>query len=199
MLTTSPFAGRHCKFLLCFLPFLLPAFSLLAQTGSDPEGAESLRSVVQSFYDWYVPRIASTHAPSVSALILRYKKIKFNPQLVHALQADEAAQAKSNDIVGLEADSFLDAQAPWDHYSAGQITLKDGHYWVDIHGVEAGKKHDMPDVTAELLKADDHWLFINVHSQRGSDLLTTLKLLRANRQPGKSSSAFARKQRAGRK
>jgi hypothetical protein len=153
-----------------------------AQAKPDSEARRSLRHFVQEFYDWYVPKAQEGEGTPAWKLALAQKHSAFDPPIVRALREDSAAQIKSlGEVVGLDFDPFLNSQDPSPHYEVGEIAEKDGDFWVDIHGVESGKKSEKPGVIAEVSRRSGRWIFVNFHYQENRDLLATLKLLRETR------------------
>jgi hypothetical protein len=166
------------KTLLLTLAFL--ALPLFSQATKAPV---TLRKFVQGFYDWYVPLTQKDSVVPEFNLAISQKGSYFSPQLSQALKEDSAAEAEANgDIVGLDWDPFLNSQDPYKRYVVGKITKKSDSFLVNIHGVSFGKRQEKPDVVAELVQKNGHWLFVNFHSPEGWDLLTALKSLRDNRQ-----------------
>ena len=84
--------------------------------------------------------------------------------------------------MGLDFDPFLNSQDPAERYEVGRISHKGDSYFVDIHGVWSDKRHENPDVMAEVLHKNAHWVFVNFHYPEDRDLLAVLKSLRDSRQ-----------------
>ncbi|MGA2502201.1 MAG: hypothetical protein ABSH20_31040 [Tepidisphaeraceae bacterium] len=146
---------------------------------------DSARDFAQKFYSWYVPIALNEHAGPAWDFVLKQRSSSFSPELLRALREDSAAQAKSpGEIVGLDFDPFLDSQDPEDRYEVGKVTRKGDSYWVEVFGVRSGKRMEPAAVLAELVRKNGHWTFVNFHypDPNGSDLLSTLKLLREDRQ-----------------
>ena len=173
---------RFLKVITCCLLFSSLPYLLGAQTKDSQQGPQSLRDFVQGFYSWYVPHALSDSAGSAWEFAIKEKSSAFSPQLVQALRRDSAAQAKTtSEIVGLDFDPFLAAQDPCENYEVGRITQRVESYLVDIYGVCSGKKHEKPDVIAELQHKNGHWLFVNFHYPQDRNLLAVLKSLQENR------------------
>ena len=169
---------------LVFL-FLLITFSLSfpASAENDRDVLASVRSFVQGFYDWYVPKTSSKHSIPAWSFALEQKNRFFDAKLATALNEDLAAQAKAEgEIVGLDFDPFLGGQDPWKRYVVGSANLSDGSYRVELHGVADGKALEKPSVIAELTLAEGHWRFANFYYADGKDLLTILSVLREGRE-----------------
>ena len=170
---------------VAFAPLLVLSIMLLL-TPSDTQATSplgSLRLFVQGFYDWYVP-IANKHndVPS-SDIALKQKASLFSPQLLTALREDSEAQAKvSGEIVGIDWDPFLNSQDPAKHYQVGLIMKKGATYMVDVHSIQDGKKSPKADVIVEVGQKDGKWFFVNFHMPEGGDLLSSLELLKKERQ-----------------
>jgi hypothetical protein len=144
-----------------------------------PEASE----FVANFYRWYVALAHEDHEEPAFALALKRDASIFSPELLKALRADAAAQAKvSGEIVGLDSDPFLNSQDPGENYEIGSVTQKGGCQFFSLHRVTGGKRQPQPAVMAEVEQKSGHWVFVNFHSVDGSDLLSVLKKLKAGRQ-----------------
>jgi hypothetical protein len=153
---------------------------------------KSCREFVETFYAWYVAK-ALSHGPVPAwDLALRYRPYVFSSKLLQELSEDSDAQKKApGDLVGLDFDPFLATQDfPAERYVAERITVKDGRYWVEVHGVRRGKESESPDVTPELIFKNGRYIFVNFHYQDPSrpgwswDLLRELNDLRGYRKQG---------------
>lgn len=168
---------------ICWLLILAFPTSIHAQTKSPHEIYKAPREFVQEFYDWYVPKALKDHAGPAWELALKYKSSVFSPEVLRALKEDSAAQTKAaGEIVGLDFDPFLNSQDPDERYEVGKVTQKGDRYWVEIYAARSGKKSEKPDVMPELVRKDGRYLFVNFHYPDGSDLLSTLRVLRESRQ-----------------
>lgn len=171
---------------------LLAAFPcvLQAQPKSTHEITKPVRVFVQTFYDWYVPISLRNNSVPASDFALKYKSSDFSPELLRALQEDSNARAKvTGEVVGLDFDPFLNGQDPCQRYDVGEIAHRGASYWVDVYGICSGRKSQKPDVTAELVYKNGHWLFVNFHYNgiakqypQSADLVSILKLLRKDRE-----------------
>ena len=178
---------RTCRKILraCVLVILLvhPAFT---QNKNDTE--RSCREFVQAFYDWYVPKSLHGHNGPASDPALKYKRSLFSDELVRGLSEDSAAQAKSDEIVGLDFDPFLNSQDPSEHFVVRSVTRKGDRYWVEVRGVQSGKFRET--VIPELVfTKEGRWQFVNFHYGKSEffedeNLLRTLELLRQDREKG---------------
>jgi hypothetical protein len=134
---------------------------------------------VQRFYDWYAPR-ASTLS---WADALRSKRPLFEPNLASALKADADAQAKvSGDIDGLDFDPFLGSQDPERKYLTANAPRTSAGYRVDVYAIRSGKRDAKPAVTVDLAMREGGWIITDFRYPVGHDLLTTLRLLREDRE-----------------
>ncbi len=99
------------------------------------------------------------------------------PDLVRALKADSAAQARATEgVVGLDFDPFLNTQDPDDHYVVGQTTRQGKRSLVEVYSVRSGKRSNKPDVIAELEWQGGLWVFVNFYyPNMRTDLLSVLK------------------------
>jgi hypothetical protein len=111
-------------------------------------------------------------------IALKYKRSAFSPPLTRLLEQDRAAQAKCQELVGLDFDPFLNTQDPAEHYVVREIARHDQYYVVDIYSVQFGEKSKEPSVRAEVSESDGHWFFDNFLYPGGRDLVTLLKLPR---------------------
>lgn len=104
-------------------------------------------------------------------------------ELARALKEDFEAQSREKDeIVGIDYDPFLNSQDPCERYEVGKATRQGANYRVEVYAVCGGKKHDKPDVIAELAPKGGSWVFANFHYPgENTDLLRVLKELRQQR------------------
>jgi len=144
-----------------------------AQVTDRPKG--SPREFVESFYQWYVPRINSDTQDRSWDSVLKDKRSALGDQLFKLLMENFDAQARCEDLVGLDFDPFLYTQDPAGRYVVGRITRKGQTYLADIYAVGSGEKGEKPDVTAEFVEKGGRWFFVNFHYPDGGDLLTILK------------------------
>jgi hypothetical protein len=168
--------------------------------GQDTQKIEpSCRNFVQSFYDWYIKQLDSSGGS------LKDRPSVFSPELYRALMDDMEAQAKADEIVGLDWDPILSGNGrPFgDHYVVGRITIKsEAVCWAEMHDTPSGKKNDEPVVAAELLNKDGQWRFVNFYyvfpkgdlsiSVSHGGLLTILKNLREARQKAAKTPPVAK-------
>jgi hypothetical protein len=158
--------------------------SLRAQTQSTSGGQKACRKVVQEFYDWYVPKAVQDHAGRPSDIVLEYDRSGFSAELFRKLKEDSEAQAKADDLVGLDSDPFLGGQDTCEPYSLRKVTRTGTRCWVEVHGSSCAK-NAKPDVVPELALKSGHWIFVNFHyPQLGkhTDLLSMLSKLSRDRQ-----------------
>src|SRR5665213_2174367 len=88
----------------------------------------SARAFVTAFYKWYVPHALKDSTEPTWHIALREKRYSFDSQLLQLLQADSAAQAKCEDLVGLDFDPFLNSQDPAPRYKVGEIKSEGNSY-----------------------------------------------------------------------
>ncbi len=173
---------RYSKSLAFTFVLMILASSLGAQERTSDNG--SAREFVQAFYDWYAPG-ATKAAESNKDFGWQKRASCFDTKLVGALKEDENAQSKAKEIVGLDFDPFLSGQDPCAPYKAGDVVRKEGRYFVEVNAECPGVTVQKPTVTAEIVKHDGHWIFVNFHypdpKPSGSDLLSILKELREDR------------------
>lgn len=157
--------------------------ALQGQTQKQPDEQQSCRKAAQKFYDWYVPKVLQNKADRAPDTILKYDRSAFSARLFRGLAEDSAAQAKSEDLVGLDFDPFLGGQDTCQPYSLGKVTLTGNICLVEVRGSSCGK-NAKPDVVPELSLTNGHWVFINFYyPQLGKreNLLSTLVRLRKER------------------
>lgn len=160
----------------CWLILLTMSCSLGAQVKNRQEVARSPREFVEGFYKWYVPKALSDNKTAAWNVALKYKSSVFSRELAQLLREDSTAQARCEELVGLDFDPFLNSQDPATRYDVGGMSQKkDKHYLADIYSVHSGKRNDKPSVSAELEESDGHWIFVNFFYSDGTNLLTILK------------------------
>jgi hypothetical protein len=147
----------------------------------------SCQEFVQKFYDWYVSRevldakVREGHPSSDDVVRLRPQVL--SPELRELLKEDSVAQAKAEDIVGLEADPFFDSQDPSPKFLVESVSVKDGRCNAVVNGFEEGKKQER--VMPELISSGPTWVFVNFHYvskfPQDENLITMLKMLRDQR------------------
>jgi hypothetical protein len=183
-----------------FLILLLAACTLSAQPRPAPlqltPTDAACRAFVQDFYNWYLKSLNKEHQLNSTEMILKYRKASFDPELLRQLKADTDASTKNKDeVVGLDFDSFLNAQDVANTYKVGNSTRKGDSYMVEVIGnwgknnavaKGTGKKALEPDVIPELAFRNGAWVFVNFHYPGGKnpqdkDLLAMLKYLRDER------------------
>ena len=114
----------------------------------------------------------------------------FDASLRQAILDDRKAMAKvSDEIVGFDADPFLNAQDTGFTYLAGNVKQTGDKFYVDVHSDLAGKSRkdilaaDIA-VIAEVVKVNGQWKFTNFiyPSKHGQEnLLDILKGLQKER------------------
>jgi Protein of unknown function (DUF3828) len=140
---------------------------------------DSPQVFVQKFYAWYGPRISSGWARA-----LKSKRSFFESTLANALVADADAQARNpSNIVGIDWDPFIGSQDPDSKYVAEKAIRTTTGYQVDVYGISGGKRRSKPDVRVDLTMHGGSWVITNFHyPTSGGDLLTSLRLLRQDRE-----------------
>jgi len=185
MRKTSLHAFRRLLFLIAFL---LPSFAM-AQ-GIPPDGFTESKAFVHNFYDWYLKQVSATGKRQVSGLevALKEKKMNFSPELWQALMDDIAASKKNSDeIVGLDFDPILNGQDMAQKYVVGNSSQKPSSYWVEVFGVNQGKKEKTPAVVPEIAMQNGTWVFLNFHYAKSEipeneNLISILKVLKRDRE-----------------
>ncbi len=169
------------RILILALAFVVAPTMAVGPVAAAPAGAEQARAFVQAFYDWYVKGTIDSDAA------LKKKPAYFSPELTKALEADEAAAAKSpGDIVGLDFDPFLNAQDICSPYKVGAVKQVGNAYEVEVLGSCADTKPGQPDVIARLVRHGASWMFVDFiyparDDQAQQDLFAILKALQQER------------------
>jgi len=169
-----------------WLVLLMLPCSLAAQEGSK-EGSKSPREFVQEFYKWYVPKALNSKITRAWDAALKYKSAAFSHELAQLLREDSAAQAKCEELIGIDFDPFLNTQDPANGYEVGEIKQNDKHYRADIYSVESGKRSEKSRVSADIVENKGHWVFVNFFYSDGGDLLKILKTPRSKCEAPRSS------------
>jgi hypothetical protein len=144
---------------------------------------DSARLFVQGFYDWYVPLAHKENRDSSWNVAIKAKPALFSRKLLTALREDAAAQDKETEyVVGLDFDPFLCSQDPADHYNAGKFLPQGDGYRVEVDNTGDGIKSDSPSLIAEIARTNKTWIFVNFYCSSGSDLLSVLSTLKAQRE-----------------
>jgi len=166
---------------ICYL--LLLALQASSAQASDSSLTAS-REFVQKFYETYVPKALAGQPNPPWRLAVDKMSADFDGELVQALKDDLAAQAqaKGDDIVGLDFDPFLDTQDPAARYEVGSARQEGKDYLVDVYPVTSGKRSEEPGVVPELAYENGRWVFVNFRYPEGGDLLTLLKQMKADRE-----------------
>lgn len=150
-----------------------PAAPTVAKTDES-----SCRVFVQEFYDWYTP-IAVSDKDQLT-VSLRTRRPSFDPELWKMLVADDKAQSKANEIVGLDFDPILNSQDPSSKFIVESASVKSGRCNAVVVGINQGmqEEHVMP----ELILSNGRWVFVNFHYQnwvagklKNSNLVQVLK------------------------
>lgn len=159
-----------------------------SQSAGDQATEESCKEFVQAFYDWYLSKDAAAgklSMPSMDAVLKRKANV-LSPELYRRLKEDGDAEEKcKGEICGLDFDPFLNSQDPSAHFKAVSVTRKGSSYWVDVFGIESGKRREH--VIPELIQENGHWIFVNFHYGKNkwtddANLLHILKELQADRE-----------------
>jgi hypothetical protein len=146
----------------------------------------SCRNLAQGFYDWYVPYIHRDD-PGVTRLVaIRERPNLFSPELVRLIKDDAGAQAKSDEIVGLDFDPFIFGQDSDDTYMVDDVKRQGNRCLVSVYGIIDEKKREKPSVVPELMLKGNQWIFVNFHYPNPTrpideNLLSILKALRVYR------------------
>jgi hypothetical protein len=155
------------------LAFILFAFISCREAPKPPvEDKENARVFVQKFYDWYTA-LYNAATPEKTAVVpaesvaLNKKTELFDAPLYQAIIDDRTASAKvSDEIVGFDADPFLNAQDTGFTYLTGNVKQAGDKFYVDVHSDLAGKSEKdilagEVAIIAEVSKVNGQWKFIN--------------------------------------
>ena len=144
---------------------------------------ESCRNFVEQFYNLYEP-LEPGHTLEFTSLGDAVEKKQVDPELGEHLRVVLDAQANGGQTL-LDFDPIINGRDPADRYLTGSVTRKGEHYLVEVYGVsDDGRKHDKPDVIAELVFQTGEWTFVNFHypnradSPENENLLSMLKRIR---------------------
>jgi hypothetical protein len=140
--------------------------------------AHSAARFTQQFYVWYRQRNDRMDRAITEGAAF------FSPELLAALRADEAASARSQEVVGLDWDPFTASQDMCDPYTVGRTTRRGDTVLVAVKGMcrDMAPKPG-PDVIAELRRAGASWVFVNFrYVSPVRNLLADLDTLRRERE-----------------
>lgn len=157
---------RAFRAILCWgVFFFLTCVSLKAQTTRAEADQASCQIFVQRFYDWYLPKALDTDTDALS-LAMDKKRSSFSTELVQQVK-DARAEAWRREEVFLDFDPILNTQDPSGrHYEIQNITSKGGRCQAGLSGFYHHtnvKNRATPDVVAELVMENDHWIFVDFH------------------------------------
>src|SRR5579885_1530765 len=159
---------------------LIPALLLIAAPAmaATPD-ADSAKSFVQAFYDWYVPSALAPKGGFSYEIVLKQKPDYFTAALSAALKKDlQASEKNPDEIVGLDFDPILASQDPCDHYVVGAVAQVGKNY--DVSVLCKGEQESY--VSAEVMPQGSSWAIINFiypphDGLKKDDLLSLLKRL----------------------
>lgn len=166
-----------------------------AQQGATSAAADSVRQLVQAFYDWYVPQTNGPASESAYDSALTVKAAFFTPSLLAALREDNAAQDRdtTGDIVsvGADYDPFLNSQDPCDHYEVGEVVPTAEGFAASVYGNCAGARHERADVVLDLRRSGGTWQVANFRDpgNPGYDLVSELARVKAEWRGGDAAPA----------
>lgn len=144
---------------------------------------ESAQHFVQRFYDWYLPYARDPNPGGGWGVVLRDTTFAYDTGLLAALKMDHHAQARADDIVGLDFDPFLASQDPCERYEARGEEKHGDRFEVSVYAVCDGRNSDTAAVVAEVAEHGGQWAFVNFRYPRGQeDLVQVLRNFRKNRE-----------------
>lgn len=159
-----------CLVGLCF------AARLHAQSATGV-AADSVRQVVQRFYDWYVPASADDQIVMKAA---RNGPLPFDPTLVHWLRVDSTAQARAvGEIDGMDWDPYLNAQDFCDTYTVRSVRARRAVFLVEVVGHGGCAAHRTADVVVEIGRQQGRWTALEFRDpgRHNEGLIPVLKRL----------------------
>jgi hypothetical protein len=163
---------------------IMPAIVITA-AGSGHAFVSEIMAVepfVSSFYGWYSATAASHDKGPACRVALKRRPELFGKRLLKALSDDLAAQAKVHgEIVGIDWNPFLCSQDPYEQYRVGQISPREGKYYVDVHSLQDGVPSTTPDVVAIVGAEGNKLVFLDFQNPDGVSLLLTLQRLKQSR------------------
>jgi len=134
--------------------------SLSAQQRSHTD-ADSARTLVQRFYNWYVPRAANPRGRDMIMQAATHGPLPFDNELVRWLRIDSTARARAKDEVdGLDGDPYLNAQDPCDAYTVKSAAAAGQAFMVSVLGHGGCTAHTKPDVVVEIGRRAEHWTIL---------------------------------------
>lgn len=141
------------------------AVAQVTSAGERSERERGCREFVQGFYDWYVARDKldpkSRKSFRTSDDVLRLKPGLMNRDLLQMLKEDSEAQAKANELVGLDFDPFFNSQDPSSDFKVESAIVKEDRCRAVVIGIEQGQKRET--VEPELVEVRGKWVFVNFH------------------------------------
>lgn len=144
---------------------------------------ESAQHFVQRFYDWYLPYARDPNPGGGWSTVLRNTTFAFDTGLLAALKADHDAQARADDIVGIDFDPFLASQDPCERYEARGEEKRGDRFEVGVYAVCDGRSSDTAVVVAEVTAHDGRWTLVNFrYPPAHEDLVQVLRNFRENRE-----------------
>jgi hypothetical protein len=155
------------------------AGTLSAQQRSHTE-ADSARTLVQRFYNWYVPRAANPRGRDMIMEAATHGPLRFDPELVRWLRIDSTARARAKDeIDGLDGDPYLNAQDPCYAYSAQSVAAAGRAFRVSVLGRGGCAVHKRADVVVEIGHRAGRWTILEFRdpSRRNEGTIPLLKQL----------------------
>lgn len=169
------------KLVFCCFLLTLP-FSMQAQSGNGVNASDSVKTFVQGFYDWYVPKALSSRSAPAWSTAVKEKRSYFSPELGRKLREDSETQAKDGGgDRRTRLRSLLNSQDPGRRYSVGKVVPKGDSYLVEVHRVVSGKPEEKLAATAEVTGKNGQWYFVNFIYPGGHNLLGVLKALKDDR------------------
>lgn len=169
--------------LLFLLLALLFTLSPLDAQRPPNDSTTKARAFVDAFYAWYVPIAAADSREAPFVTVLRKRRELLTPLLFAALKADNDAQTKApHDLVGLDADPFLNSQDPCAGYAIGVAMHLARAYLIQVYAVCEGTRAAEPSAVVSVQSDGKRWQIADVFLGNGRDgLMHRLRALAEER------------------
>ena len=145
----------------CLVATVAGVSAARATLSSEKQKDEDCRQFVQRFYTWYAGAEYESWGVSQSlddALDQNLFSVDLAGQLDDVIDSEN-----DHDEIWLDFDPVLNTRRPWGDYVAAAVTRKGEHFLVGVYGVQHQRRHDKPDVVAELVFQIGRWTFVNFH------------------------------------
>jgi hypothetical protein len=151
------------------------------------DSAKAAQRFVGAFYAWYAPVALTANREPGAMIALRRRRTALAPALAKALAADLAAQARvPGEIVGLDADPFLNSQDPCETATVGAALRDGGAFRVPVFAICGGTRTPQPVAFAKVQVVKGRWVIADIFgADNTTSLAATLQQLATERRaPG---------------